>query len=418
MTSVEFFSNLKDGANVFLHSAACNPTPLVEMMCEAALEQGITNLKFYHLHLDGEAKHLDEKYQSFAQANCFFVGANCRKAMESGQASYIPVFLSQVHELFTNGAVELDYALIQVSPFDEHGYATMGPSVDVSAAALHCAKKVIAMINPKVPKVFGDGVVHVNDVDACIDITMDLPSHESSPPSEVNMQIGKHVANLIENGSTLQMGIGDIPNAVLSQLTEHEDLGIHTEMFSDGLIPLVQKGVITNKYKKVHPYRIVSSFAIGSRSLYNFLNDNPIVHFREASFVNDPRIILKNPKVCAINSAIEVDITGQICADSIGRKIYSGVGGQVDFMRGAALSEGGKAIIALPSRTKKGKSKIVIRLAHGAGVVTTRAHAQYIVTEYGSVNLMGMSLRERAKALISIAHPDDRESLLKEMLES
>jgi len=308
----------------------------------------------------------------------------------------------------------LDYALIQVSPFDEHGYATLGPSVDISVSALHRANKVIAMINPKVPKVFGDGVVHANDLDACIDITMDLPCHESSPPSEVNMKIGKHVANLIENGSTLQMGIGDIPNAVLAQLINHKDLGIHTEMFSDGLIQLVQKGVITNKFKKIHPYRIVSSFAVGTRKLYDFLNDNPIVQFREASFVNDPRMILKNPRVCAINSAIEVDITGQICADSIGRKIYSGVGGQVDFLRGAALSEGGKAIIALPSRTKYGKSKIVCKLAEGAGVVTTRAHAQHIVTEFGSVNLMGKSLKQRRELLISIAHPDDRESLRKE----
>jgi acyl-CoA hydrolase len=414
MTAKKLFSDLKDGANVFLHSAACNPVPLVEMMCEAALEQGINNLKFYHLHLDGEAVHLNEKYKQFAEANCFFVGANCRKAMETGQASYIPIFLSQIHELFSNGTIDLDYALIQVSPFDEHGYATLGPSVDISVSALHRANKVIAMINPKVPKVFGDGVVHANDLDACIDMTMDLPSHESSPPSEVNMEIGKHVANLIENGSTLQMGIGDIPNAVLAQLTNHKDLGIHTEMFSDGLIPLVQKGVITNKFKKIHPYRIVSSFAVGTRKLYDFLNDNPIVQFREASFVNDPRMILKNPKVCAINSAIEVDITGQICADSIGRKIYSGVGGQVDFLRGAALSEGGKAIIALPSRTKHGKSKIVCKLAEGAGVVTTRAHAQYIVTEFGSVNLMGQSLKQRRELLISIAHPDDRETLRKE----
>lgn len=411
----DIFSELKDGSNIFIHSAACNPTPLVEMICEAALIKGLKKIKFYHLHIDGEAVHLRDKYSHFVEANCFFVGANCRKAMQSGQASYIPIFLSQIHELFSNGAIDLDYALIQISPFDKHGYATLGPSVDVSVSAIHKAKNVVAMINDQMPKVFGDGVVHKGNIDHTITQSMNLPEHHGIKLSEECIQIGKNVAQLIQDGSTLQMGIGNIPDAVLSQLTNHKDLGIHTEMFSDGLIPLMEAGVVTNRLKSVHPHRVVSSFAVGTRKLYDFLDDNPIVQFRAASFVNDPRMILKNPKVCAINSAIEVDITGQICADSIGRKIYSGVGGQVDFIRGAALSDGGKAIIAIPSRTKSGKSKIVCQLAQGAGVVTTRAHAQYIVTEYGSVNLMGKSLKQRAQSLISIAHPDDRDRLQNEI---
>lgn len=407
----ELFQELNEGANIFLHTAACNPTFLVEKICEKALEKGLNKINFYHLHLDGEAVHLREKYENVSDVHCFFVGANCRKAIKEGRASYIPVFLSQISDLFEKKIIDLDYALIQVSPFDEHGYASLGPSVDVSVSALHHAKNVVAMINPMLPTVSGDGVVHMSDLSACIEHSQELPEHLPSEPSEIHMKIGKNVAKLVENGSTLQMGIGDIPNAVLKSLSQHKDLGIHTEMFSDGLIDLVKKGVVTNRFKKVHPYRIISSFAIGSKALYDFLDKNPIVQFMAASFVNDPRVILKNPKVCAINSAIEVDLSGQICADSIGSRVFSGVGGQVDFMRGAALSEGGKAIIAIASRTLKGKSKIVSQLTTGAGVVTTRAHVQYIVTEYGAVNLQGKSMRERAKLLISIAHPDDRERL-------
>jgi acyl-CoA hydrolase len=280
--------------------------------------------------------------------------------------------------------------------------------------AVHCAKYVLGQINKFIPRVLGDGILSRSDFHLLIEHDNEIVAHDCSDLSDSAKTIGHFVASLIDDGATLQMGIGDIPNAVLSNLVHHKHLGIHTEMFSDGVIPLLESGVVDNRYKKIHPYKVVSSFALGSRKLYDFLDNNSLMQFMGSDFVNDPRVILKNPKVCAINSALEVDLTGQVCADSIGPKIYSGVGGQVDFMRGAALSEGGKAIIALPSRTGRGLPKIVSGLRAGTGVVTSRAHVQFIVTEFGIADLRGKSLKERTRLLIQLAHPDDRENLERE----
>lgn len=412
------FSELKSNENIFFHTAACNPVYLVELMLAEIQSRKLEGIKIYHLHLEGPAPHVDPKFLDRIETNCFFVGKNCREAVQLGRASYIPVFLSEIPLLFEQGLISLDWALFQISPFDQHGHATLGPSVDISLMALHTAKKVVVQMNKYVPRVLGDAVISERDIDFAIALDRDLPQSPSEEISEVGKRIGAHVANLVQDGATLQMGIGEIPNAVLQNLTHHKDLGVHTEMFSDGLIPLIQKGVISNRYKKIHPYKVVSSFAVGSTALYEFLNDNPLMQFMGSEFVNDPRIILKNPKVCAINSALEVDLTGQVCADSIGPKIYSGVGGQVDFLRGAALSPGGRAIIALPSRTGKGQSKIVSSLRPGAGVVSTRAHIQYVATEWGVADLRAKSIKQRIQALIEIAHPEDRERLTQEAHQS
>ena len=312
----------------------------------------------------------------------------------------------------------MDVAIVHVSVPDKHGYCSLGISVDVARTAVNTAKVVIAQVNPNVPRTHGDGLIHFSSFHSmvfCEDLMQEV--HFSDKVGESERKIGEHIAHLIEDRSTIQMGIGAIPDAVLKSLIHHKDLGVHTEMCSDGIIELVERDVINNKYKHIHPNKTVSAFALGSRNLYDFIDDNPSFAFLDIDYVNDPHVICRNPKVCAINSAIEVDITGQICADSIGTYQYSGVGGQMDFMRGAALSEKGKPIIALTSRTAKGICRIVPFLKQGAGVVTTRAHAHYIVTEYGVAYLFGKNLRQRAKALIDIAHPEDRDMLEKACFE-
>lgn len=343
-----------------------------------------------------------------------FVGANVRAGVDSDVGDYIPVFLSEIHWLFRRKIIPLDVAFIQVSPPDKHGYCSLGVSVDVTLPAIQMAKTVIALINPQVPRTHGDGIIHISHIDYAVPV--DTPIHESplGVPSKIEATIGKHVAGLVEDGATLQMGIGNIPNAVLNNLGDHKRLGIHTEMFSDGILPLIESGVITGEEKEVKTGKIVTCFATGTQKLYDFIDDNPLVHFKEAGYTNDTAVIRQNPKVTAINSAIEIDFTGQVCADSIGAYQYSGVGGQMDFIRGASLSHRGKPIIAMPSITAKGISKITPFLRLGASVTTTRAHVHYVVTEHGVVNLFGKSLKQRAKALISIAHPDHREHLLKE----
>jgi acyl-CoA hydrolase len=300
---------------------------------------------------------------------------------------------------------------VQVSPPDRHGFCSLGTSIDVSLAAVQEARYVIAQVNPQMPRSHGDGLLHVSRLDAMVEADDPLPEPGPAELGDVERAIGRHVAGLIEDGSTLQMGIGAIPDAVLAALTGHRDLGVHTEMFSDGLIDLVERGVVTNERKRVHPGKIVATFVIGSRRLYDFLDDNPLVAMLDVAYVNDTAVIRRNDKVVAINSAIEVDVTGQVSADSIGDRMYSGVGGQMDFVRGAGLSRGGKPVIALPSTTRRGESRIVPVLKEGAGVVTTRAHVQYVVTEYGVANLFGKNLRQRARALVEIAHPDHREAL-------
>jgi acyl-CoA hydrolase len=393
-----------------VHTAAAAPQALVNAMTERAPE--LEDVEVCHLHTEGDAPYADDAYSGTFRTNALFVGANVRHAVSEGPADYIPVFLSEVPALFRHEILPLDVALLQVSTPDKHGYCSLGVSVDCSHAAFTMARHVVVQINPNMPRTHGDGLVHVDDIDFGVAVDAPLPEAPRPTLSDVEQAIGENCAELVEDGATLQMGIGAIPDAVLAALDTHERLGVHTEMFSDGVIDLIEKGVITGENKAVHPGKIVSSFAMGTRALYDFMDDNPLVAMLDVAYVNDTATIRRNPKVTAINSAIEVDLTGQVCADSIGTYQYSGVGGQMDFIRGASLSEGGKPIIALPSTTGKGISRIVPHLKPGASVVTTRAHVHYVVTEYGAANLYGKNLQQRAEALIEVAHPDHRETLM------
>ena len=409
VTAAEAVSVVKSNDRIFFQGAAMTPNLLIDSLCERYQE--LENVEIIQIHTHGEAKYTMEPYSNAFKLVSCFVGDNVRKGVNTFSGDYIPVFLSEIHWLFRRNILPLDVAFIQVSPPDKHGYCSLGVSVDITLPAIQTAKTVIAQVNPQVPRTHGDGVIHISKINYAV--AMDQPIHASTivMPSEVESTIGKYVAGLIDDGATLQMGIGNIPNAVLSNLHNHKRLGIHTEMFSDGILPLVEKGIITGEEKEIKTGKIVTCFAMGTQKLYDFVDDNPMVHFKEAGYTNDTAIIRQNPKVTAINSAIEIDLTGQICADSIGAKQYSGVGGQMDFIRGASLSENGKPIFAMPSVTNKGISKISPFLKEGASVTTTRAHVHYVATEYGVVNLFGKGLEERAKLLISIAHPDHREAL-------
>ncbi|CAM4158171.1 acetyl-CoA hydrolase/transferase family protein [Gillisia hiemivivida] len=406
---------VKSKQRVFVQGAAMTPNLLIDTLCERYND--LQDIEIFHMHTEGEAWYTKEPYNKTFKTNSCFVGSNVRGAVNSNSGSYIPIFLSEIHLLFKRNILALDVAFIQVSPPDAHGYCSLGVSVDITLAAIQTAKKVIAQVNRQVPRTHGDGIIHISQIDIAVEVDQPIHTYHILAPSETELKIGRYVAELVEDGATLQMGIGGIPNVVLNNLTNHKRLGIHTEMFSDGILPLIENGVITGEEKTVKTGKLVTCFAIGSQKLYDFIDDNPIVHFKEAAYTNDTAIIRKNPKVTAINSAIEIDLTGQVCADTIGKYQFSGVGGQMDFMRGASLSEGGKAIIALPSITNKGFSKIVPYLKEGAGVTTTRAHVHYIVTEYGVVDLFGKNLKQRAKALISIAHPNYREELEKTSFE-
>jgi len=406
----KILAHIKSGDTVYVHSAAMTPENIVAQL---TINCPAEHINLIHIHTEGKADYTEDQSGKFHTYSCF-VGANIRKLINSnGNANYIPVFLSQVYEVLSDGDLKVDLAMIKVSPPDKHGYCSLGVSVDVALAAINTAKIIIAEINENVPRVHGDGFIHVDDIDFAVETSTPMFSVHPKPLSDEERLIGKHIAGLIEDGSTLQMGIGSIPDAVLAELGGHKNLGIHTEMFSDGILPLVEKGVINGSKKKVLTGKLVSCFAVGSQKLYDFVDDNPVVEFKEASFTNDTSIIRQNPKVVAINSAIELDLTGQVCADSIGTYQFSGVGGQMDFIRGAALSKNGKPIIALSSITKRGESKIAPYLKQGASVTTTRAHVHWVVTEYGAVNLFGKDLVQRARLLTSIAHPDHREELTK-----
>lgn len=415
VTPQEAVSIIRSGDKVFIHTGAAAPQVLVKALAERAHE--LREVQIYQMHTEGPAPYAEEQYQDSFYVHSLFTGANMRSAVQAGRADFVPVFFSDVPRLFRRGGIRLDVALLQVSPPDAHGFVTLGVSVDTSLAAAETAKVLIAEINPHMPRTQGDGNIHISRFDKVIDVNYPLPTHIIPEPDEIERRIGENVASLVENGATLQMGIGAIPNAALAAMTNHRELGIHTEMFSDGLIPLIEKGIVTNEHKVKHRGHIVTGFLIGSQKLYDFVDDNPLVRVLDIEYVNDTSIIRKNPKATAINSAIEVDITGQVSADSIGSKIFSGVGGQMDFIRGAALSKGGKPIIALPSATTKGISRITSMLKPGAGVVTTRAHVHYIVTEYGVAEMWGKGIQERAKAMINIAHPDFREELMREAWE-
>jgi 4-hydroxybutyrate CoA-transferase len=408
-SATEALSHIQSGQNLYIHTAAAAPLQLVEAL--AARHRELKGVRVYQLHTEGPAPYADPECAGAFRVYAFFVGKNVREAIRNGRAEYVPIFLSEVPHLFNRGIIRLNAALVHVSPPDKHGYCSLGVSVDATRAAVKQAGLVIAQINPNMPRTHGDGMIHVSDIDYGVEADDPIPEHAPAELTETELQIGRNCAELIENGATLQMGIGSIPDAVLASLKNHKNLGVHTEMFSDGVINLVETGVINNSVKRKHPNRIVSSFTIGTRRLYDFLDDNPNVAMLDCAYVNDTAVIRRNPKVTAVNSAIEVDLTGQVCADSIGTYQYSGVGGQMDFIRGASLSEGGKPIIALPSATNKGISRIVPFLKQGAGVVTTRAHVHYVVTEYGTASLYGKGMAERAKELIRIAHPDHREEL-------
>ncbi len=395
--------------HVFVHGAAATPTPLIDALVgNSALE----NVTLYHLHTAGPAPFVDPEHRRRFRSVSLFAGPPVREAINEGAADFVPIFLSDIPSLFLTGRIALDAALLQLSPPDAHGYCTLGTSVDAALAAALSARLIIAEINQRMPRTLGNTLVPMSRVDAFINSERPLYQHVASAPTDVENAIGQQVADLVEDGATLQTGIGAIPDAVLRRLGNKVDLGMHTEMFSDGVIDLVAGGVITNRRKHTHRGRIVTSFVLGSQRLYDFVDDNPYVEFHPCDRTNDTALIRKNDKVVAINSALEVDLSGQVVADSIGFRIYSGIGGQMDFIRGAALSRGGKPIIALPSTAAGGQaSRIVASITQGAGVVTTRGHVHWVVTEYGAVNLFGVTLRGRAERLIGIAHPDVRAEL-------
>jgi 4-hydroxybutyrate CoA-transferase len=402
---------IKSNSSIFIHTAAATPMRLVNALSERHHE--LRNVSIYSLHTEGEAPYSNAEFRESFTPKPMFVGPNIRENIQAGHGSYIPVFLSEAPNLFRSGVIQIDVALITVSPPDSHGFCSLGTSIDISLAAVETAKIIIAQVNRQMPRTHGDGFIHISRIHATVESDDALPEISPEPLNETSIAIGKNVAELIEDGATLQLGIGCIPNAVLTFLNNHKDLGIHSEMFSDGILPLVESGVINGSKKNKHRGMIVGSFAIGTKKLYDFMHDNPLLKMLDFAYVNSVEVIRKNPKVSAINSAIEIDLSGQICADSMGTKIYSGIGGQMDFIRGAALSEGGKPIIALPSVARSGESRIVPVLQSGAGVVTTRGHVHYVVTEFGSVNLHGKTIQERARMLISIAHPAYREWLEK-----
>jgi len=409
VTAAEAVKVVKSNDRVYVQAAAATPTILTKALAERAAE--LRNVEVCHLHTEGPAPYANPELADSFHVNSFFIGANVRHTLSAGNGSYTPVFLSELPHLFRKKVLLIDVAFIHVSPPDKHGYCSLGVSVEATVAAIENAKIVIAQVNPQMPRTFGDGILHVDEIDYLVEVNEPIFGHAPTAFSKEEEKIGEYVASLIEDRSTLQMGIGSIPNAALSKLKNHKDLGLHTEMFSDGVIDLIESDVINCNFKGTLRGRVLATFLIGSKRLYDFVNDNPFIEMKESSMVNDTARIRKNPKMVAINSAIEVDVTGQVCADSIGAKMYSGVGGQMDFIRGASLSEGGKAIIALPSITKRGESRIVPYLKQGAGVVTTRSHVQYIITENGIADLYGKTLKQRFNEMVKIAHPTHQENI-------
>jgi len=408
----EALAIIQTGQRVFIHGSACTP---VYMLQQLALEsERLRNVELVFVSLHGDVEVAKPRYADSFRINCLFVSEPVREAVNNGNADFIPAFLSDIPDMFKNNILPIDVAIVQVSPPDQHGYCSLGVSVDIARAAVDTAKYIIAQVNPCVPRTHGDGLIHTERFTKMVFHEERLAQVDyGAKTSADELKIGRYIAEMIDDGSTLQIGIGTIPDAVMHSLGNHKHLGVHSEMCSDGIIDLVEKDAIDNSRKLIHPNKTVTSFALGTQKLYDYVDDNPAFAFLDIDYVNDPHVIRRNNKVIAINSAIEVDITGQVCADSIGTYQYSGIGGQMDFMRGAALSQGGKPIIALTSRTRKGLPRIVWHLKEGAGVVTTRGHTHYVVTEYGIAYLYGKNLRQRAKALIDIAHPDDREILHK-----
>ena len=411
VSAAEAVSNVKSGDSVYFSCFGCTPEILIEELCNLGRTGILRDVKLIHTILLMDAIHSAPEFEGIFETHTFFVGDTTRKATREGRVQYIPISLNETQQLFRDNIIPIDVAFIAVSPPDRHGYVSLGLSVDMTLAVVQNAKKVIAVVNPNIPRTFGDALIPYSAIDIVVEDDRPIKEVVYPPPSEIDKVIGRHCAELINDGDCLQLGIGSIPNAILSLLENHRDLGLHSEMFSDGIIPLVENGIITGKYKHIDQGKLVACFLMGSHKLHAFINDNPLVLMKDVRYTNDPFIIAQNPNVVSINSAIEIDLTGQICADSIGQSIYSGVGGQLDFIYGASRSKGGKAIIAMSSCTNKGVSKIVPTLSSGAGVVTPRSMIHYFVTEYGCVDLYGKSLQERARLLISIAHPSVREEL-------
>ena len=396
-----------------MHGAAATPTPLLQAM---VARSDLESVKLHHMHLEGPAPFVDPALSGRFRSVSFFAGANVREAIAEGRADFVPVFLSDIPGLFESGQIPLDAALLQLSPPDRHGFCSLGSSVDCARAAADNTRIIVAEINEQMPRTHGHSQVRFDRIAAFIHTSRPLYQHLGGPETPEVAAIGDLIAALVEDRSVLQTGIGAIPDAVLARLHGKHDLGIHTEMFSDRVIDLIESGAVTNRGKAVHPGRTVTSFVNGSRRLYDFVHDNPLVEFHGCDRTNNTNLIRKLDRMVAINSALQIDLTGQVCADSIGHRIYSGIGGQMDFIRGAALSRGGKPIIAFPSTAKGGTcSRIVAALLPGAGVVTSRGHIHWVVTEHGAVNLHGLTLRERGEALISVAHPDFRAGLRREL---
>lgn len=411
----EAVSVIESFEHVFVHGGAAFPQRLMNALVKR--HETLKNVELMHIHTEGKVDYAKPEYSEAFRVTNFFIGGNMRPYLNHANIQYMPVFLSEIPGIFRKKVLPVDTAIVQVSAPDHHGFCSLGVSVDVARAATDMAKKIIALVNPNMPRSHGDGQIHYSRFTRAVYTLDQLPEMLTPDATETELAIGRHCAGMIDDGSTLQMGIGGIPNAVLQCLHNHKNLGVHTEMFSNGILPLVEKGIINGSKKRMHVGKIVSAFAMGSRQLYDFIHDNPMVAMLDATYVNDASVIRKHDKMVAINSAIEIDLTGQVCADSIGSSIYSGVGGQMDFIRGASLSNGGKPIIAIQSATAKGVSKIVPMLKLGAGVVTTRAHVHYVVTEFGVADLYGKTVAQRAKALIAIAHPDHRETLSKSAFE-
>ncbi|CAK9795314.1 4-hydroxybutyrate coenzyme A transferase [Anthophora plagiata] len=405
---------------IFVQGAAATPVELLRAMTEYGVRCDVRNVRLFHMHLEGTALFAKPENAKHFRSISFFIGGNVRPAVQAGQADCIPIFLHEIPRVFSEGYVKPDISFIHVSPPDDKGFCSLGTSVDCVRAAVSNSKIIVALVNKHMPRTFGDTAVHVSHIDFAVEHHKPLPVHPVKAPSKEEQQIGKYIAeNLVVNGATLQMGIGSIPDAVLSLLKDHKNLGIHSEMFSDGVVELVNRGCVTNNCKKMHKGKIIGSFCVGSEKLYDFMHNNPFIEMMAVDYVNDPKIVAKQPNMTAINSCIEIDITGQICSDSIGTRMYSGFGGQLDFISGAAFSEDrqGKPIIALQSVTSKGESKIQPVLKLGAGVVTSRAVVRYVVTEHGIASLFGKNLQQRAYELIQIAHPDHREALEKSAFE-
>jgi acyl-CoA hydrolase len=409
ITSEAAAALVRPGDRVYIHPGCCTPEALVGSLLA---RRDLHDVEIVHLLTLGNADYANPQYEGRFRANALFIGGNVRPAIWEGRADYTPVFLHEIEPLFSSGAMPLDVVFVHTTPPDEHGFVSLGAGVDCSLTAAQCARHVVAQVNPRMPRTLGNSFLHISQLHAVVEAEQELPELHAEAYTDVHRRIADHVAPLVPNGATLQMGIGAIPDAVLMALGDHCDLGIHTEMFSDGVIPLIEKGVLNGKRKSLHPGKLVAGFTLGTRKLFNFIDNNPLFEFHPIVYVNDPFVIAQNDRMVAINSAIEVDITGQVCSDSIGTKPYSGFGGQVDFIRGAAHSKGGKPIIALPATAKDGQlNKIVPTLKPGAGVVTSRADVHYVATEFGVAYLHGKTIAQRVEAMIQIADPKFRESL-------